>query len=147
MTASMIATRHLHFVCGPGYTRLISSPQNLQSDKLDFKWQYAGIKTTVDRERFAKLNICGFIAIKVFMEILLRCLGHKCSLFSTIKERRLYSRKNFCGTAENWKMRKFSSANLSPFIFKIKDILKIIIQRVRTVNTGHFVIEAMHLQH
>ena len=56
---------------------------------------------TIDGERFAGLNIRGFSTIKVFMEILLCCLGHKCSLFSTIKEKHLYSRKNFCGTPEN----------------------------------------------
>ena len=32
---------------------------------------------------------------QVFMEILSHCLGHKCSLFSTIKDRCLYSRKTF----------------------------------------------------
>ena len=56
---------------------------------------------TINGKRFAGLDICGFSAIKVFMEILLRCLVHKCSLFSTVKERGLYSRKNFCGTPEN----------------------------------------------
>ena len=38
-----------------------------------------GTSDTVDGERFAGLNIRGFSAIKVFMEILSRCLGHKCS--------------------------------------------------------------------
>ena len=33
--------------------------------------------TTVDRERFAGLNICGSSAIEVFVEILLHCLGLK----------------------------------------------------------------------
>ena len=58
-------------------------------------------KFTVDGERFAGLNICGFSTIEVFTVILLRCLGHKCSLFSTIKERYLNSWKNFHGTPEN----------------------------------------------
>ena len=58
-------------------------------------------KTTVDGERFTGLNIHGFSAIEVFTEILSRCLGHKDSLFSTLKERCLNSRKNFCGTPEN----------------------------------------------
>ena len=61
----------------------------------------AGLVATVDGKRFVGLNIHGFSAIKVFMEILSYCLGHKCSLFSTIKERHLYSRKNFHGTPEN----------------------------------------------
>ena len=56
---------------------------------------------TVDGERFPGLNIRSFSAIKVFTEILSHCLHHKCSLFSTIKERRLCSRKNFHGTPEN----------------------------------------------
>ena len=42
-----------------------------------------------------------FSAIKVFMEILPCCLGNKCSLFSTIKERCLYSQEKFHGTPEN----------------------------------------------
>ena len=54
-----------------------------------------------DGERFAGLNIRGFSTIEVFTEILSRCLDHKCLSFSTIKERRLYSWKNFCGTIEN----------------------------------------------
>ena len=56
---------------------------------------------TVDRERFAGLNIHSFSVIKVFTEIFLHCLGYKCSLFSAIKEMRLYLRKNFLGTPEN----------------------------------------------
>ena len=59
------------------------------------------LKTIIDRERFAGLNIHGFSPIEVFMEILSHCLGHKCSLFSLIKERQLYSQKNFRGTPEN----------------------------------------------
>ena len=58
-------------------------------------------QTTVDGERFARLNIRDFSAIEVFAEILLRCLGHKQCIsthFSKIKERHLYSRKNFRGT-------------------------------------------------
>ena len=39
------------------------------------------------RKRFAGLNIHGFSAIEVFTEILLRCLDHKCSLFSKTKEK------------------------------------------------------------
>ena len=58
-------------------------------------------------ERFAGLNIHGFSPIKVFAEILLCCLGHNCSLFSTIKERCLYSQKNFYGTLENRENAKF----------------------------------------
>ena len=57
----------------------------------------------VDGERFTELYICGFSAIEVFKEILSRCLGHKYSLFSAIKERHLYSRKIFCGTPEKCK--------------------------------------------
>ena len=66
-------------------------------------------------ERFAGLNVCGFSLIEVFVEILLHYLGQKYSLFSIIKERCLYSQKNFRGTLENHeKLQKFSPANLSP---------------------------------
>ena len=51
-----------------------------------------------DKERFTELNIHGFSAIEVFTEIFLCCLAQKCSLFSIIKERRLYSQKNLHGT-------------------------------------------------
>ena len=54
----------------------------------------------VDGERFAGLNIHSFSVIKVFTEILACYLGHKCSFFSTIKERHLYSWKNFHVTSE-----------------------------------------------
>ena len=40
---------------------------------------------TVGRERFAGLNVRGFSHIEVFVEILSRCLGQKCFLFSIIK--------------------------------------------------------------
>ena len=60
---------------------------------------------TVDRERFAQLNIRGFSAIK-FTEILLRGLDRKCSLLSTIKERHLYLWKNFRSIPENVKNAK-----------------------------------------
>ena len=42
-------------------------------------------------ERFARLNICGFSLTKVFVGILLQCLGQKCLIFSIINERCLYS--------------------------------------------------------
>ena len=59
------------------------------------------IRYTIDMERFAGLNICDFSLIEVFTEILSRCLGQKYSLFSIIKERHLYSGKNFHGTLKN----------------------------------------------
>ena len=60
------------------------------------------------------LGIRGFSAIKVFAEILLHCLGHKCTLFSIIKERYLYSRKNFRGTPENCEKRKSLAQRIFP---------------------------------
>ena len=48
---------------------------------------------TIDRERFAGLNARVYNPIKVFAEILSRCLSQKCLLFSIIKERHLYSRE------------------------------------------------------
>ena len=56
---------------------------------------------TLDMERFAGLNILGLGPIKVFAEMLSLCLGQACSLFSIIKQRCLYSQKNFHGTLEN----------------------------------------------
>ena len=61
---------------------------------------------TVNGERFAGLNVRVFNTIEVFVEILLRCLGRKCLLFSIIKDRHLYSQENFHGTLENRKKRK-----------------------------------------
>ena len=69
---------------------------------------------TVDGERFAGLNIRGFSAIKIFTEILPRCLGHKCSLFSTIKERRLNSQKNLSGTPDNYEKRESLAQRIFP---------------------------------
>ena len=53
---------------------------------------------TIDRERFAGLNICCFSAIKVFTEILLHCLG---PISAQYLVQCLYSQKNFSGTPEN----------------------------------------------
>ena len=64
------------------------------------------VADTVHGERFPGLNIHGFGAIEVFTDILSHCLGHKCSLFSTVKERRLYSQKNFHGTPKTVKNMK-----------------------------------------
>ena len=78
-----------------------------------YKLTWWVIKKTVDGERFAGLNIHGFSAIEVFTEMFSRCLGHKYSLFSIIKERHLYSRKHFCGTPVNREKRK----SLAQWIF------------------------------
>ena len=45
------------------------------------------LMVTVDGEKFAGVDIRDFSTIRVFTEIPSRCLaiGHKCSLFSTIK--------------------------------------------------------------
>ena len=74
-----------------------------------WKWQphqnrcgkHFTVSYTVDGERFTGLNIHGFSTIEVFTEIFSHCLGHKCSLFSIVKKRCLYSWKNFHGTPEN----------------------------------------------
>ena len=71
---------------------------------------------TVGMERFAGLNIRGFNPIDLFTEILSRCLGHKCSSFSIIKERCLYSWKTFCYTLKNYEGTKISPAILSMFM-------------------------------
>ena len=56
---------------------------------------------TIDGKKFAGLIVHFFNFIEVFAEILSRCLGQKSLLFSTIKERHLYSRENFRSTLEN----------------------------------------------
>ena len=56
---------------------------------------------TVDMERFAGLNICGFNPIEILAETLLCCVGQKCLLFSIIKVSCLYSQEKFDGTLEN----------------------------------------------
>ena len=63
--------------------------------------------TTVDGKRFAGLNTHGFSIIKVFAKIFSCCLDHKYSLFSIIKEKHLYSRKNFRGTPKNREKREY----------------------------------------
>ena len=59
-------------------------------DKYTYGYFRLSFINTIDGERFAGLNIRGFNT-KVFTEILSHFLGHKCSLFSTNKERYLYS--------------------------------------------------------
>ena len=61
---------------------------------------------TVDVEKFAGLNIHGFNPTEVFMEVRLHYFGQKRLLFSIIKERCLYSQKNFHGTLDNHEKRK-----------------------------------------
>ena len=75
---------------------------------------------TVDGERFAGLNIRSFSFIKVLKEILSCCLGHKCPLFSTIKERYLNSRKNSHGTPENREKHKSLAQQIFP-VYGIND--------------------------
>ena len=53
--------------------------------------------TTVGVERSTRLNVHGFNPIEVFAEIVSHYFGQKCLLFSIIKERLLYSRRNFHG--------------------------------------------------
>ena len=53
------------------------------------------------REKIHLAKRRGFNTIKVFVEILSRCLGQKCFLSSIIKERHLYSWENFHSTLEN----------------------------------------------
>ena len=67
----------------------------------------------VGGDRFAELNICGFSAIKVFTEILLYCLGHKCSLFSTIKKG-AYIHGKLHGTPENREKHKSLAQRIFP---------------------------------
>ena len=81
---------------------------------------------TIDGERFAWLHICGFSAIKVFMNIRLRSLGHNCSLFSKIKEKRLYSQKNFCGMPENCEKCESLAQQIFPHLRYVLMYFKVI---------------------
>ena len=79
---------------------------------------------TIDKEKFTGLNVHFFNPIEVFTEILSRCFGQKSLLFSTIKERHLYSWENFRSTLENrekWKTRMFSPVNLSQYTVEISN--------------------------
>ena len=48
-------------------------------------------------ERFTGLNIHSFSLIRSFVGVLLRFLGHKCLLFSIIKERYFYMGREVVG--------------------------------------------------
>ena len=62
-------------------------------------------------ERFA---IRSFSLIEVFADILLRCLGQKYSLCNIIKERGLYSWKNFRDALENRETCKSLAQRIFP---------------------------------
>ena len=71
---------------------------------------------TVDMERFAGLNICGFNPIEVFKDILSSCLGQKCLYI--IKERHLYSQKTFMvATLENCEDHKSLVQQIFPHLW------------------------------
>ena len=55
------------------------------------------VRHTVNGERFAGVNICGFSLMKFFMRIFSWCLGQQC--FLTIAK---YSQENFHGTVKNY---------------------------------------------
>ena len=74
------------------------------------------VSITVDGERFAGLNICGFSAVEDFHGNIPRCLGHKYSLFSVNKERHLYSRKNFRGALENHEKHESLAQRIFPLL-------------------------------
>ena len=92
---------------------------------------------TVDVERFAGLNVHGFSYIKIFMEILLRCLSQKYSLFSIIKERCLYSWKNFSSTLENYEKCK----SLAQWIFPC------LRYTVWTIGVSHYQVHQVFMGH
>ena len=98
---------------------------NANNDRKDL----ARYTYTVDEEIFTGLNVYAFNPIEVVAEILLRCLGQKCFLFSIIKERCLYSWKNFRGTLENRKKCK----NLAQRIFPHLQYINIKLQQIINV--------------
>ena len=68
---------------------------------------------TVDVERFAGLNVCGFNPTKVFVEILSCCLSQKCLL---LKRGTYIHGKTFVVLLKTTKTMNVSSVNLSPFM-------------------------------
>ena len=84
-------------------------------------WEFifSSITLATKRNTVDGLNLCSFSHIKVFMEILLCCLGQKFSLFSIIKERRYNHGKTLTVLLNIMKMRKFTPVNLSPFTIGI----------------------------
>ena len=62
--------------------------------------------STVDRKRFAGLNIRGFNAMEVFRKYFHVALAISTHYFSINKERHLYSWKNIRGTPENHEKRE-----------------------------------------
>ena len=78
-------------------------------------YNYATTSTgTVDKERFAGLNVHIFNPIEVFAEIYLCCLSQKCLLFSIIKENSLYSWENVCTTLENHEKHECLAQKIFP---------------------------------
>ena len=100
----------------------MGSPSNTEND-------------TVDGERFAGLNIRGFSAIK-FTKILSRCLGHKCSLFSTIKERHLYLWKNLHSIPEKHEKCESLAQQIFPHLRYFK-VLQLHCKHARYGFTGY----------
>ena len=92
---------------------------------------------TVDVETFAGLNVHGFSFIKVFAEILLRCLGQRYSLFSIIKERCLYSWKNFSSTLENYEKCKSLAQRIFPCLRYTVWTIGVSHYQVHQIFTGH----------
>ena len=98
---------------------------------------------TVDGERFTELNICGFIAIEVFTETFSCCLGHKCSLFSTIKEKCLYSQKTFVVLQKTVKNTKVYPSESFPVYGIALYGLQFCVQFTCTLQTSPLVTEAI----
>ena len=58
-------------------------PQKEASEKADQSTFGIGVVTiTLNKERFAGLNIRGFSPMKFFVEILSQFIGHQCLLFT-----------------------------------------------------------------
>ena len=72
---------------------------------------------TIDRERFARLNIRGFSIIKVFTEILSCCLGHNAHYLVQLKRKNCYSWKNFRTTPENHEKCKSLAQQIFPCLW------------------------------
>ena len=104
---------------------------------------------TVDGERFTGINIHGFNAIKVFVEIFSRCLGHKqciSTLYLVQLKGGTYIHGKFLRYSwKLWKPRKFSPANLSPFMVVSNIRRCIYVDETSFLRQSHIIIILLYI--
>ena len=119
-TVIHVWNKELHVNVRLNQTMILTILQNIQ-------W------CTIDVERFAGLNVCGFNATEVFAEIVLHCLGQKC------KERHLHSWKIFAVLLKTVKTAKIYPSESFPVYGSFK------IPRVKFLNIGPLFVGMMRL--